>query len=161
RDLRQGRPRHLRGARPEGPLQEGARRRDTAVHRHLRPLRAARGRRARGRYRRPRRRALGRAHRRLRARQIPAQGGLRDRDAACLARDGYLAVTPALFDRVRPGIELGYGPEDIEKGRNIRGEVKLDDTLLDLEAAIDQAGKSGLKVGIVGYCWGGGLAFIA
>ena len=77
------------------------------------------------------------------------------------AKEGYLAVTPALFDRVRPGIEIGYTPEDVENGRNIRAEVKLEDTLQDLQAAIDEAKKSGLKVGIVGYCWGGGLAFIA
>jgi carboxymethylenebutenolidase len=77
------------------------------------------------------------------------------------AKEGYLSVTPALFDRVRPGIEIGYTAEDVEKGRNIRGDVKLEDTLLDLQAAIDEAAKSGLKVGVVGYCWGGGLAFIA
>jgi carboxymethylenebutenolidase len=77
------------------------------------------------------------------------------------AQQGYLTVTPALFDRVRPGIELGYSPEDVAKGRDIRGEITLEDTLKDLQAAIDEAGKSGLKVGVVGYCWGGGLAFLA
>jgi carboxymethylenebutenolidase len=77
------------------------------------------------------------------------------------AKEGYLAVTPALFDRVKPGIELGYTPPDIEEGRTIRGKIKLEDTLLDLQAALDEAGKSGLKIGAVGYCWGGGLAFLA
>ena len=77
------------------------------------------------------------------------------------AKEGYVTVTPALFDRVRPGIELGYSPEDVAKGRDIRGEIKLEDTLKDVQAAIDEAGKGGLKVGVVGYCWGGGLAFLA
>jgi carboxymethylenebutenolidase len=75
------------------------------------------------------------------------------------AADGYLCVTPALFDRVKPGIELGYGPDDIAKGRDIRQQVKLDQVLLDLKAAVDAAGAAG-KVGAVGYCWGGSLAFL-
>jgi carboxymethylenebutenolidase len=77
------------------------------------------------------------------------------------AKEGYSVVAPALFDRVKPGIELGYTPPDIEEGRNIRGKIALEDTLLDLQAAIDEAGKGGLKVGVVGYCWGGGLAYLA
>jgi carboxymethylenebutenolidase len=36
------------------------------------------------------------------------------------AADGYLAVAPALFDRVQRNVELGYTPEDIAKGREIR-----------------------------------------
>jgi carboxymethylenebutenolidase len=76
------------------------------------------------------------------------------------AAQGYYAVAPALFDRVRPGIELGYGPDDIAKGRDVRQQVPLDKTLLDVQAAIDAAGKHG-KVAVVGYCWGGSLAYLA
>jgi carboxymethylenebutenolidase len=77
------------------------------------------------------------------------------------AKQGYVAISPALFDRVRPGIELGYSPPDVEEGRNIRAKIQLDDTLQDLQAAIDAAKASGKKVGVVGYCWGGGLAYLA
>ena len=76
------------------------------------------------------------------------------------AQQGYVAICPALFDRVEKGIELGYDPKSIEAGRDIRAKVPLDGTLADLQAAID-AVKSAGKVGIVGYCWGGGLAFLA
>ena len=76
------------------------------------------------------------------------------------AKQGYVAISPALFDRVEKGIDLGYDPKSIEAGRDIRGKVPLDGTLDDLQAAIDAARPSG-KVGIVGYCWGGGLAFLA
>jgi carboxymethylenebutenolidase len=76
------------------------------------------------------------------------------------AKQGYVALSPALFDRVEKGIELGYDPKSIEAGRDIRAKVPLDGTLADLQAAID-AVKSAGKVGIVGYCWGGGLAFLA
>jgi carboxymethylenebutenolidase len=76
------------------------------------------------------------------------------------AAKGYVAVAPALFDRVERGIELGYDQKSIEAGRAIRMKVSLDGSLADVQAAIDYA-KSVGKVGVVGYCWGGGLAFIA
>jgi carboxymethylenebutenolidase len=73
---------------------------------------------------------------------------------------GYAALAPALFDRVRRGVDIGYDAAAIETGRNIRAEVKLEDTLLDLQAAIDALQGTG-KLGAVGYCWGGSLAFLA
>ncbi len=76
------------------------------------------------------------------------------------AAQGYVAVAPALFDRVERGVELGYDQKSTETGRAIRGKVALDGALADIAAAIDYAKPFG-KVGVVGYCWGGGLAFIA
>jgi carboxymethylenebutenolidase len=76
------------------------------------------------------------------------------------ARQGYVAISPALFDRVEKGVELGYDPKSIGLGRDIRAKAPLDGTLADLQAAIDAVISAG-KVGIVGYCWGGGLAFLA
>lgn len=76
------------------------------------------------------------------------------------AGEGYLAIAPALFDRVRPRVELGYEPPDIEKGRGIRGELGWDGPLADLQAAIDEAGRHG-RVAVVGYCWGGSLAWLS
>ncbi len=75
------------------------------------------------------------------------------------AADGYLCVAPALFDRVKPGIELGYGPTDIPAGRDTRQKLALDDVLKDLQVAVTTAGSAG-RVGVVGYCWGGSLAFM-
>ena len=82
------------------------------------------------------------------------------RDSDKFAAKGYLVISPALFDRTKRGVELGYDPDSIAKGRDLRQEVKLEDTLMDLQAAIDEAGKHG-KVGVVGYCWGGSLAYLA
>src|SRR5215212_3098404 len=70
------------------------------------------------------------------------------------AADGYLAIAPALFDRVQKSVDLGYTPDDIAKGREIRGKVTNDMAVKDAQAAINEAAKLG-KVGIVGYCWGG------
>jgi carboxymethylenebutenolidase len=76
------------------------------------------------------------------------------------AADGYLAVAPALFDRVQRNVDLGYTPEDIAKGREIRAKVPNDGALKDTEAAIKLAAGAG-KVGIVGYCWGGLITWLA
>jgi carboxymethylenebutenolidase len=73
------------------------------------------------------------------------------------AAAGYSVIAPALFDRAERGVELGYTPDDIAKGRDYR--MKLDDTgvMLDVEAAAKHLGAK--KLGIVGYCFGGTVAF--
>jgi carboxymethylenebutenolidase len=76
------------------------------------------------------------------------------------AERGYCVVSPALFDRVRPTIELGYDAPAIEQGRALRSEIGWDAALCDLAAAIGEASRAG-PVGVVGYCWGGTLAFLA
>ena len=76
------------------------------------------------------------------------------------AGNGYLAIAPALFDRVRSGVELGYDAEGIEVGRDIAFAMDMVDVLLDVEAAIDEVSRAG-RVGIVGYCWGGSICYVA
>jgi carboxymethylenebutenolidase len=79
------------------------------------------------------------------------------------AREGYLAVAPALQDRAQRNFEVGYTPPDIEKGREVRGKVKNEDSVKDLKATLEYLKKEspGSKVGVVGYCWGGSLAWLA
>jgi len=74
------------------------------------------------------------------------------------AAAGYLCVVPALFDRIRPGIELGYTPEDIAEGRALRPQVPEAGTMADIAAAAAALG--GRHIGIVGYCWGGTIAWL-
>ena len=76
------------------------------------------------------------------------------------ANAGYLTVAPALFDRVKQGVDLGYEQEDVISGQAIRAGVTFDDAVKDVEAgrkAVESAG----KVGVVGYCWGGSVAWMA
>ncbi|MDE2364090.1 MAG: dienelactone hydrolase family protein [Hyphomicrobiales bacterium] len=75
------------------------------------------------------------------------------------AAAGYVAVAPALFDRIERNVELGYGLDDRPRAMDTRSKTKVPETLADIEAAIDLA-KEGGKVGLVGYCWGGTLAFL-
>ena len=72
------------------------------------------------------------------------------------AAEGYRVVAPALFDRVAPGTELGYTADDVAKGRELRGKVGDADVMHDIEAAA--AALPGVR-GIVGYCWGGTVAW--
>ncbi len=76
------------------------------------------------------------------------------------AAQGYHVIAPAIFDRAEPGVELSYSSEDSAKGVALRAKIKLEDTLADIAAAVEAASVSG-PVGIVGYCWGGTLAFAA
>jgi carboxymethylenebutenolidase len=75
------------------------------------------------------------------------------------AEDGYAVIAPALFDRYQRGVDLGYTPDDIAKGRELKGRTKIEATLLDVAAARNAVSSSG-KVGIVGYCWGGYVAWM-
>ena len=80
------------------------------------------------------------------------------------AAQGYLAVAPSTFHRVQAGVNLGYTPEDIQAGIALKAaaEAIQPQVMQDVQAAIDFAAKqlpAGGKVGIVGYCWGGLLAW--
>ena len=77
------------------------------------------------------------------------------------AREGYVAIAPALFDRVRDGVELDYDEAGIDVGRKIAFEdVTMDQVMIDVEAACDEVSAAG-KIGIVGYCWGGSICYVA
>ena len=77
------------------------------------------------------------------------------------AREGYVAIAPALFDRVREGVELDYDEAGIDVGRKIAFEdVTMDQVMIDVEAACDEVSAAG-KIGIVGYCWGGSICYVA
>ncbi len=80
------------------------------------------------------------------------------------AADGYLAIAPALFDRVERGVEIGYTPADIQRGRALKEACTADKAMLDIRCAAKllQA-RLGLtaRIGIVGYCWGGLLSWLA
>ena len=79
------------------------------------------------------------------------------------AAQGYLAVAPATFHRVKPGVDMGYSPDDVSAGMALKAAVEVvpaPGVMQDLQAAVEHAGQAG-KVGIVGYCWGGLLTWRA
>lgn len=80
--------------------------------------------------------------------------------AESYAADGYHVLAPALFDRAERGIELGYDKENVAAGVALRQKITLDEMLADIDACVAALKPAG-KVGIVGYCLGGSLAWLA
>jgi len=77
------------------------------------------------------------------------------------AKDGFFAVAPALFDRIEPGLELGYEGADLQKAMSLMPKLVPDQSLADIESAIEHAcSTTGKKVGVIGYCWGGTMAWL-
>jgi carboxymethylenebutenolidase len=76
------------------------------------------------------------------------------------AAEGYTALAPALFDRAEHGIDIGYDEAAMKRGVKLRAAIKLEDTMLDVAAAIRSLKGAG-KIAVVGYCWGGSLAFLS
>lgn len=79
------------------------------------------------------------------------------------AAQGYLAIAPAMFERVTPGVNLGYLPDDMTAGMGLKSaatDLPGLGVMQDIQAAIDYAAKeSGGKVGVIGFCWGGLLTW--
>ena len=81
------------------------------------------------------------------------------------AAQGYLAIAPAMFERVTPGVNLGYESADMTAGSALKAAataVPGAGVLQDIQAAINYgADQTGGKVGVVGFCWGGLLTWQA
>lgn len=75
------------------------------------------------------------------------------------AAAGFLAIAPALYDRIGRNIELGYGPRDVEQARGYMLQVDDAKALLDIGAAVNVVRHAG-RVALVGYCWGGRMAWL-
>jgi carboxymethylenebutenolidase len=78
------------------------------------------------------------------------------------AKEGFLAVAPALFDRIERGIDLKYEGEDVQKAMALARQLNTGFFLKDTAAAIDYArAQTREKTGVIGYCLGGSIAWVA
>jgi len=78
------------------------------------------------------------------------------------AKDGFLTVAPAIFDRLERDVELGYDTADTQKGFSFIPRLEIEKAVLDIEGALDFARTTtGKKTGVIGYCLGGTLAWLA
>ena len=78
------------------------------------------------------------------------------------AKDGFLCVAPAIFDRIQPGVDLGYTDEDVQTARGMLPKFDMAKAVEDIQAAVEYAANaSGKNVGVIGYCLGGTLAWLS
>ena len=76
------------------------------------------------------------------------------------AADGYVAIAPALFDRYERNVDIGYTAEEVARGRALKARASTDAALRDIAAAREAVATAG-RVGVVGYCWGGFIAWMS
>ena len=76
------------------------------------------------------------------------------------ADEGYEVLAPALFDRVERGVELGYDEAGVEAGRALMARASMTEAALDVQACVADLRSAG-AVGVVGFCWGGRVAWVA
>lgn len=76
------------------------------------------------------------------------------------AEAGYHAIAPATFDRAERGVELDYNAEGVEKGKELAMGLGMENALTDVAAAVAHVSSTG-PVGVVGYCFGGSVAWLA
>lgn len=84
---------------------------------------------------------------------------------ARLAREGYIAIAPAIYQRQAPGFEVGYTEEDVTLGRKYKTQTQKSELISDIQATIDylyempQVKQTG--VGTIGFCFGGHVVYLA
>jgi carboxymethylenebutenolidase len=82
--------------------------------------------------------------------------------AESYARDGFLAIAPALFDRVERNVELPYDGPEAKRGIEIKQKLSIDNAVTDVNAALQYVRhQTGKKSGVIGYCFGGLLAWLS
>jgi carboxymethylenebutenolidase len=78
------------------------------------------------------------------------------------AKDGFLAIAPALFDRIQPGVDLGYEAEELQRGIALARQCNPVDVVKHIAAALQYVREqTGKKAGVIGYCFGGTMAWLA
>jgi carboxymethylenebutenolidase len=77
------------------------------------------------------------------------------------AKEGFLAIAPALFDRLEKNVILGYGEEDMKKAFSLYPKLDVDKALLDIAAAYKHVDGAGKGTAVLGFCYGGLMSWIS
>ena len=81
-------------------------------------------------------------------------------DAERWSRLGFEVLAPSLFDRCEPGFVAEHTPEGMHQGVKYLQATRIEDAVADIETCLDHLAPRG-PVFVVGYCYGGSLAYIA
>jgi carboxymethylenebutenolidase len=77
------------------------------------------------------------------------------------AAEGFVALAPSYFDPLERGIELGYDEEGFARGKALANALGLETATVITASAVQLLQGEGLRVGVVGFCWGGTVALLA
>lgn len=77
------------------------------------------------------------------------------------ADDGFVTIAPAIFDRIEPGVELGDSGEDRQRAMALLAKFDIEKAVDDIAASVEWLRGLGVRVGVVGYCLGGTLAWLS
>jgi len=77
------------------------------------------------------------------------------------AKDGFVVIAPALFDRFEKGVELKYDGSDMQRAFGLYGQLKPETSLMDIAAAYEYLKADGKAIGVIGYCYGGQMAWLS
>lgn len=82
-----------------------------------------------------------------------------------IAQGGYVAIAPAIYQRLAPGFEVGYSAEDLALGRQYKEQTKATELLSDIQATMNYlktlpSVKPG-GFGTIGFCFGGHVVYLA
>lgn len=77
------------------------------------------------------------------------------------AKEGYVAIAPALFDRIEPDVQLSYDGEDRQRAFDLYGKLDPKTAILDVAAGFQHVAQEGAGAGVVGFCFGGLMAWLS
>ena len=77
------------------------------------------------------------------------------------AKDGFVVIAPALFDRIERGVELKYEGDDMKRAYSMYPKLSPETALLDVAAAYDHVKSLGKGIGVLGFCFGGFMSWLA
>jgi carboxymethylenebutenolidase len=77
------------------------------------------------------------------------------------AKDGFVAIAPALFDRFEKGVELKYDGSDMAKAFELYGKLNPETALKDVAAGFEYLKAEGKGIGVIGYCYGGLMSWLS
>ena len=77
------------------------------------------------------------------------------------AKDGFVVIAPALFDRYEKGVELKYEGDDMKKAYELYQKLNPATALLDVAAAYEHIQSEGKGIGVIGYCYGGFMSWLS
>jgi carboxymethylenebutenolidase len=81
------------------------------------------------------------------------------------AKEGYVAIAPAIYQRFAPSFEIGYSEVEVKLGRKYKEMTKVEELLGDIQATLNYLKTlphvNSEAIGCIGFCFGGHVVYLA